>query len=162
MRLLNSKALELTEFLGGQPPKFAILSHRWGEEEVSFQEIQTPTPRKTPKKGYYKIKHCAERALSDNLQWIWVDTCCIDKSSSAELSEIINSMYKIYQQAEVYGIHIRNGSHKSLIRRCYVMVAVMRTCLMYPTLLANWRLDSKTAYTGRVDGHCRRSSHLEQ
>jgi len=29
-----------------------------------------------------------------------IDTCCIDKKSSAELSEAINSMYKWYEKSE--------------------------------------------------------------
>jgi hypothetical protein len=28
---------------------------------------------------------------------VWIDTCCIDKRSSAELSEAIDSMYRWYE-----------------------------------------------------------------
>ena len=40
-------------------------------------------------------------ALNDGWDWIWIDTCCIDKRSSAELSEAINSMYLWYREAQV-------------------------------------------------------------
>lgn len=53
------------------------------------------------KDGFRKIEFCAKQALEDGLEFIWVDTCCIDKSSSAELSEAINSMYQWYQDAAV-------------------------------------------------------------
>jgi len=53
------------------------------------------------KKGYEKIKRCCEVALSDGFKYAWVDTCCIDKSSSSELSEAINSMYRWYKEAAV-------------------------------------------------------------
>ncbi|KAK8060938.1 hypothetical protein PG996_010868 [Apiospora saccharicola] len=44
---------------------------------------------------------CCEIALSHGLSHVWIDTCCIDQSSSAELSEAINSMFRWYQEAEV-------------------------------------------------------------
>lgn len=51
------------------------------------------------RKGWRKIKYCCEQAAKDNLEYSWVDTCCIDKSSSAELSESVNSMYAWYGKA---------------------------------------------------------------
>ncbi|KAK8002839.1 hypothetical protein PG989_002558 [Apiospora arundinis] len=87
--------LKLKTFIA-TTPEYAILSHTWGtdEEEVTFQELQTPSPETVLKKGYKKIKTFCELARDDGYEWAWVDTCCIDKTSSAELSESINSMYK--------------------------------------------------------------------
>ena len=51
--------------------------------------------------GYRKILQCCERAEKDGYKWLWVDTCCIDKRSSAELSEAINSMYRWYENEKV-------------------------------------------------------------
>lgn len=51
--------------------------------------------------GYSKIKECCAQAFQNRWQYAWIDTCCIDKSSSAELSEAINSMFRWYQNAEV-------------------------------------------------------------
>ena len=48
------------------------------------------------KTGYRKIRFCGKQAANDGLQFFWADTCCIDKSSSAELSEAINSMFRWY------------------------------------------------------------------
>src|SRR5580693_6861571 len=99
MRLLNSKTLELEEFPENEIPKYAILSHTWGKDEISFQDIQRGSADK--KAGYAKIKFSRTQALDDGLDYFWVDTCCIDKSSSAELSEAINSMYRWYQNAQI-------------------------------------------------------------
>ena len=80
---------------------YAILSHRWGlaKDEVSYLDMQNGLARQ--KKGFQKIKACCRQALRDGLEYIWVDTCCIDKSSSAELSEAINSMYEYYKQSTI-------------------------------------------------------------
>jgi hypothetical protein len=101
MRLLQSRTLSLHEFTDNEIPKYAILSHRWGREEVFFQDIQSGDAKaKAKKAGYSKIQHCGRQAAADGFAYFWVDTCCIDKSSSAELSEAINSMYRWYQQAD--------------------------------------------------------------
>lgn len=91
MRLIHSTSLEIHEFLQGQIPLYAILSHTWGNEEVSFQEMTSRIADN--KEGFMKVKRCCELAFSHGYDYAWVDTCCIDKSSSAELSEAINSMY---------------------------------------------------------------------
>jgi hypothetical protein len=91
MRLLNSTTLELAEFTERDLPPYAILSHTWENEEVSFQDMQCSDPKS--KKGYKKIQSCCRIAIADGFEYVWVDTCCIDKTSSAELTEAINSMY---------------------------------------------------------------------
>jgi hypothetical protein len=97
MRLLDSRTLRLVEFFDASIPKYAILSHRWEDEEVSLQDMQTGVAK--DKKGYRKIESCCRRARLDGHEWVWIDTCCIDKTSSAELSEAINSMFRWYQRA---------------------------------------------------------------
>ncbi|KIW05228.1 uncharacterized protein PV09_03766 [Verruconis gallopava] len=104
MRLINVDNLSLKEFNEANTPEYAILSHTWVDgQEVSFHEMQSPNRSRATKhkSGFKKIERCANEAKDHNLAWIWVDTCCIDKSSSAELSEAINSMYHYYRQASV-------------------------------------------------------------
>lgn len=99
MRLINTKTLELEDYPGNEVPPYAILSHRWQDEEVSFRDMRkklAPT-----RKGYDKVTKCCDQAIKDGLDYVWVDTLCIDKSSSAELSESINSMYAWYRDAKV-------------------------------------------------------------
>jgi hypothetical protein len=101
MRLIHTRTLELREFFDDNVPKYAILTHTWGNEEVGFQEWNAWEPSLTTKAGYHKIRGACNQALRGGLQWIWVDTNCIDKSSSAELSEAINSMYTWYRNSEI-------------------------------------------------------------
>jgi hypothetical protein len=99
MRLINVKTYKLAEFFEDEVPPYAILSHTWRrDQEVSFQEIQDLNLAKQ-KTGFDKIKNCCEQATRDQLSWAWIDTCCINKESSAELSEAINSMFRWYGQA---------------------------------------------------------------
>lgn len=95
--------MKLEEFSGSQLPPYAILSHTWckDEDEVTFQEITASTGPAYGKAGFSKIRGCCVKAAEDGYQYVWIDTCCIDKTSSAELSEAINSMYRWYQQAEI-------------------------------------------------------------
>ncbi|KAI1048816.1 hypothetical protein LB505_013974 [Fusarium chuoi] len=100
MRLINTTTLELHEFFNENTPPYAILSHAWGDQEVSFQDWQN-RQQVTQKHGYTKILKACNEALKHKLEWLWVDTNCIDKSSSAELSEAINSMFAYYQKSQV-------------------------------------------------------------
>jgi hypothetical protein len=99
MRLLHSETLSFHEFYDGGVPPYAILSHTWGEQEMTFKDMRKR--RNFPKERYRKIQNCAYRARKDGYSFIWVDTCCIDKSSSAELTEAINSMYQWYKESQV-------------------------------------------------------------
>ncbi|KAL8871187.1 MAG: hypothetical protein Q9174_002928 [Haloplaca sp. 1 TL-2023] len=123
MWLLNTSTLALHHVLNPDEVKYAILSHTWGDEEVSFQDMTIESDvqaqsltnyiyglgeyifwnnaksRMKQRKGYKKVARCCAQALADGYEWAWVDTVCIDKKSSAELSEAINSMYEWYSKA---------------------------------------------------------------
>lgn len=100
MRLINTTTLQL-KFFANNEPIYAILSHTWGEEEVLFQDMENGLERASKLKGFAKIRDCCRQAVRDGYEWAWVDTCCIDKTSSSELSEAINSMYKWYKYSAV-------------------------------------------------------------
>jgi hypothetical protein len=102
MRLLHRNSdggYSLTEFIGDAIPRYAILSHTWGadRDEVTLVDLEKGTG--TSKAGYRKLQFCADQAARHGLRYFWVDTCCIDKSSSAELTEAINSMFAWYRDA---------------------------------------------------------------
>ena len=101
MRLLNASTLKLHQFIGDDVPKYAILSHTWREEEVLFEDISKPIDQISGMVGFFKVQRCCGQALHDGWEYVWIDTCCINKDSSAELSEAINSMYEWYKAAEV-------------------------------------------------------------
>jgi len=95
MRLLHCLTHRIEEFHGDNIPPYAILSHTWEDDEASFQDMQmSPVSGIASKKGLSKIMKACVQACSDNLLYIWIDTCCIDKTSSSELSEAINSMFR--------------------------------------------------------------------
>lgn len=99
MRLLNTRTRQLESFLG-KAPRYAILSHTWEEEEVTFEDMK-PGGRARELKGYPKLKGATKLARGEGFNWIWIDACCIDKSSSAELSEAINSMFQWYKNSAI-------------------------------------------------------------
>ena len=116
MRLLNTKTLKLESFLDGDKPKYAILSHTWGAEEVLFEDLRDGRSLLqccdgSKQQGLSKVLKSAEQARRDRLRYIWIDTCCIDKSSSAELSEAINSMFAWYQNSEICYAFIEDYAH---------------------------------------------------
>lgn len=106
MRLLERQrdgSLRLTSNLADETLeqcRYAILSHRWGQvdEEPTYEDIKNGSGQH--KAGYQKVEFCRLQAQKDGLNYIWIDTCCIDRQSSSELSEAINSMYRWYQKAE--------------------------------------------------------------
>jgi hypothetical protein len=100
MRLLHAKSKCLFEFHGRDIPPYAILSHTWADHEVTFEELRRHRPWHRRKDGFAKIVGCCRQALSNGLKYVWIDTCCVDKSSSTELSEAINSMFQWYQKAD--------------------------------------------------------------
>jgi hypothetical protein len=103
MRLINTTTLQQREFWGNdlEEAEYAILSHCWGNNEILFEDFDVESRRTGP--GWQKVEDCCALARNSQprIEWAWVDTCCIDKRSSAELSEAINSMFKWYQQAKV-------------------------------------------------------------
>jgi len=126
MRLLERVGpceFRLTRDLINNNHPYAILSHTWGEDdaEVTLEDLLQGTGK--DKKGYEKIQLCGEQAARDGLRHFWVDTCCIDKTSSAELAEAINSMYRWYQRSTV----------------CYVFLSDLPASASLPAALSRCR-----------------------
>lgn len=119
MWLLNTENLEIVSKPDNDVPPYAILSHTWGPGEVSLQDMQgfggkllsTASRMKLfrAKQGLKKVIDAARLASSQGYQWIWIDTCCIDKTSSAELSEAINSMYRWYEASKVCYVYVEDA-----------------------------------------------------
>ncbi|KAL8955751.1 MAG: hypothetical protein Q9193_006510, partial [Seirophora villosa] len=111
MRLINTTTLEFSEFFDNAIPKYAILSHRWGSDEASFKDFEKGIQH--TRSGFGKIRGFCNLALESQYDWAWVDTCCIDKSSSAELTEAINSMYRWYKNAGVCFVYLADVSWRT-------------------------------------------------
>lgn len=133
MRLLSTKSFEVVSIREDEIPPYAILSHTWWDkDEVTLQDMEWLWTKLLSvnilkaKQGVQKVLNAAKVAASDGYNWIWIDTCCIDKTSSSELSEAINSMYRWYQGSEICYVYLadaelgdkelRNLSDESLIQ----------------------------------------------
>ena len=101
MRLINAETLKLEEVADETTVQYAILSHRWEEEEVSFLDMQSGVEFASRLKGFDKIAKTCLQTLGDGYKYAWVDTCCINKDSSSELSEAINSMFRWYKASKI-------------------------------------------------------------
>ncbi|OAP61297.1 hypothetical protein AYL99_03498 [Fonsecaea erecta] len=100
----------LTLFPEHEAPAYAVLSHTWAapNHEVTFRDISENSAR--DKLGYQKIHFCGRQAHMDGLKYFWIDSCCIDKSSSAELSKAINSMFRWYRNARKCYVYLTDVS----------------------------------------------------
>lgn len=101
MRLINVHTKRIKNFYGDPTEPYAILSHTWGkeEEELSFQDMQRLNELGDGRAA--KLDGCCELARKDKFKYVWIDTCCIDKTNAVELSEAITSMFRWYQKAAV-------------------------------------------------------------
>ncbi|KAI9147293.1 Vegetative incompatibility protein [Paramyrothecium foliicola] len=99
MRLINCFTLSVEDQTSNVPP-YVILSHTWEEEEVTLKDMEN-LEHAMQKKGFDKIEKTCQMAIAMRYHYAWVDTCCIDKTSSAELSEAINSMFAWYAAAQI-------------------------------------------------------------
>ncbi|KAH9918564.1 HET-domain-containing protein [Epithele typhae] len=106
------------------PGGFAILSHTWQDDEDTFQNVQllnkeanqageepphnpTAPPWFNPRDRLsHKVSKFLERAEKAGYKYAWVDTCCIDKTSSAELTEAINSMFTYYARSSICVVYL--------------------------------------------------------
>ncbi len=114
MWLLHTRTLKLHHFLSPEmvDEGYLILSHVWGDGEQSFQDLQRihehcDTTGEDPHDLVStKIRKTCELAERHGYKWAWIDTCCIDKTSSAELMEAINAMYRFYALSLVCYVYL--------------------------------------------------------
>lgn len=76
MRLLNTNIdqPQLVDF-PGKKPSYAILSHTWGDGEVTLQDLQQPGQSYKSKPGFSKLLGCCNQAKKDGFEFVWIDTC---------------------------------------------------------------------------------------
>jgi len=119
MRLINTRTLNLEQFHGSDVPRFAAVSHTWGpaEDEVFFQDMSANRSSAMEKPGFGKIRGACKLAISENLEYVYIDTCCIDKTCSAELNEAINSMFSLFQLATTCYVYLSDMLPSSEIEK---------------------------------------------
>ena len=84
--------LRLTEFGRDNLPPYAILSHTWGRDEVTYHDVLNGSGR--DRSGFGKLDFCLNQAAKNGLQYCWVDTCCINSDDSVGLQNSIDSMFR--------------------------------------------------------------------
>lgn len=106
--MINDGELAFQEFeCQAETPCYAILSHTWhidNSQEVTYTDLQLGVGRH--KAGYDKIRFCQEQSARDGLFYFWIDVCCVNRDSSAELSEAINSMFRWYKNSARYDVYL--------------------------------------------------------
>ncbi|KAK8040924.1 HET domain-containing protein [Apiospora phragmitis] len=174
MRLINTKTFLLESIY--TPVPYDILSHTWGPEEISFQEWEVvhdsgaiqgqcphtqkmPRPNVTRKRGYDKVMGACQQAARDGIQYLWCGTNCIDKTSSAELSEAINSMFAWYRDSKVCYVILTDvqvptntslHGHKSNTEGCFTTIhrkALQDSSTIFSFSIAqrmSWAADRRT------------------
>ena len=113
---------KVLEFGDDEATKYAILSHRWIDPtEVDYEEMidlakmnKKESDEIRGRLGYKKLLDTCQQAKKDGYKWVWVDTCCVDKRSSAELSEAINSMYRWYENSKICYAYLHDVRGSSL------------------------------------------------
>ena len=113
MRLLHTRTFKLHEFASEEIPEYVILSHTWGDDEIIFEDITANDDSFRSKNGFKKLFGTCQQAERDGYDFVWIDTCCIDKSSSAELQENINSMWKWYRKANICYAYLSDVADES-------------------------------------------------
>jgi len=121
MRLLHRDEygiFTLTKWIADESnrPQYAILSHTWlpwNEEEVTYGDLLKGTAETEKPLGYHKLVFCGEQAFKDNLQYFWIDTCCIDRTNGVELQESIASMFAWYRNASRCYVYLTDVSCES-------------------------------------------------
>ena len=88
MRLLNVYTFKLVEFELKKAPPYTTASHRWCEDEASFEDVTEG--KNTESEGYKKVQGFCEFVKWRNnglagihrrhrkIDWIWLDSVCIE------------------------------------------------------------------------------------
>ena len=102
MRLLHTTNFTFKEFNEDNLEPYAILSHTWSQNEHQPELTYQPFVAgdySVDSYGWQKVEDCCRIARARGFKWVWIDSISIDKSSSAELTETINSMYQWYERS---------------------------------------------------------------
>ncbi|KAI1124952.1 heterokaryon incompatibility protein-domain-containing protein [Nemania abortiva] len=143
MRLINcNEVYRLESFEASKVPKYAILSHTWEETaegesaEVTFQDFESHLSTQRNDRGWKKIHQTCEQARSRGLDYIWIDSCCIDKTNTTEFSEAINSMFQWYSNAAVCLVYLSDWGETTLgpcrwFRRGWTLQELVAPCYVH-------------------------------
>ncbi|KAI5361761.1 Putative heterokaryon incompatibility [Septoria linicola] len=112
MRLLNVYSLKFADFRDNDRPNYVIASHRWSESEATYKDVRDGQNKN--KAGYEKVLAFARfvKEKVSPIEWLWIDTCCINQDSEAELSYSINLMFNWYRGSELCLVYLEDIKDK--------------------------------------------------
>ncbi|THU77445.1 hypothetical protein K435DRAFT_738430, partial [Dendrothele bispora CBS 962.96] len=110
-RFIDTHSVRLVHFEGTEPvPHYAILSHTWQRYrgiwyvyEVTYADLDEHSEEERTKRkpGYQKILNACAQARRNGLDYLWVDTCCIDDTNEIEVREAVRLIFHYYQNSRV-------------------------------------------------------------
>jgi len=122
MRFVNTTSLKFHEVSDLELYKlkhgYSILSHRWtwGDDEIMYVDILSKDSDLKAKGGYAKFTGACALAKKLGYSFLWIDTCCINKTDSVEMGEAINSMYRWYSMAKVCIAYLQDVTSSAQIK----------------------------------------------
>ncbi len=161
IRLLNAKSMEFKMFGGSSSrkvPPYAILSHVWckdDDHEIIYQDMMAVRTHKrrdvrgfealdlTDDAGDVRASHSKimghlANAVRCKIEWVWIDSCCINKHNHSELSSAINSMFTWYQNAARCFVYLADVTKSVLPSRSQQIEWFTRGWTLQELLAAGW------------------------
>jgi hypothetical protein len=85
----------------------AMLSHRWGEQELLLHDIKDKAVYESKEAGrFMKLRSFCKIARRAGYHWAWVDTCCIDQNNLVELQKSLNTMFTWYHHSALTVVYL--------------------------------------------------------
>ena len=114
MRLLNLATLDLEEYPDDQPhPQYVAISHLWGPEEITYDDIVSKSEAAKAKPGYTKILKVRDLIRDFGISHMYIDVCCLKPTTqnSTEASHATNSFFKWFAGADFVIALLRDVSN---------------------------------------------------
>lgn len=92
---------------------YVMLSHRWEGDEPGFRDIPQEGVYKLSTSRFDKVRNLCYKARKHKFHWAWIDTCCIDQDSSAEVQKSISSMFSWYRGSALTVIYLSDVAESS-------------------------------------------------
>ncbi|KAG0709348.1 hypothetical protein DFH29DRAFT_887948 [Suillus ampliporus] len=92
---------------------YVTLSHRWEGDEPALNDIADDGVYCLPTSRFDKVRNLCLKARKCGYDWAWIDTCCIDQGSSAEVQKSISSMFLWYCRSALTIVYLSDVTESS-------------------------------------------------
>jgi len=137
---------------------YVMLSHRWEDDELAFDRIKGQSVYDLPASRFQNVRGFCRHAATQGFDWAWVDTCCIDQTSSADVSESISSMFSWYRGSALIIIYLSDVAtsnvqvllHSQWFRRGWTLQELLAANVIQ-IYKKDWSLFSRAAFNYKDD-----------